>query len=128
MFQTAPGKLVEELKSSMMKALSVLNGNDDHVAHTGHIYACVSFSKVTVSLTHVTKSSEHVFSVIFTSFLGDSYPLSVCLSILPIVFGCSLAVVTEVSFNIQGHPRSPSLSNVSSTPNSRVYEAKDIDS
>ncbi|KAF9623563.1 hypothetical protein IFM89_003353 [Coptis chinensis] len=34
-FQTAMGKLVEELKSSMMKALSVLNGNDDHVAHTG---------------------------------------------------------------------------------------------
>ncbi|KAF9600210.1 hypothetical protein IFM89_005034 [Coptis chinensis] len=34
-FQTATGKLVEELKSSMMKVLSVLNGNDDHVAHTG---------------------------------------------------------------------------------------------
>ncbi|KAF9606851.1 hypothetical protein IFM89_029450, partial [Coptis chinensis] len=34
-FQTATGKLVEELKSSMMKALSVLNGNDDNVAHTG---------------------------------------------------------------------------------------------
>ncbi|KAF9613558.1 hypothetical protein IFM89_008949 [Coptis chinensis] len=33
-FQTATGKLVEELKSSMMKVLSVLNGNDDHVAHT----------------------------------------------------------------------------------------------
>ncbi|KAL3832872.1 hypothetical protein ACJIZ3_007608 [Penstemon smallii] len=71
--------------------------------HTiGHISACVSFSKVAVSFTHVIKSAEPVFSVIFSSFLGDSYPLKVWLSILPIVFGCSLAAVTEVSFNAQG--------------------------
>lgn len=71
--------------------------------HTvGHISACVSFSKVAVSFTHVIKSSEPVFSVIFSSFLGDTYPLSVWLSILPIVFGCSLAAVTEVSFNLGG--------------------------
>lgn len=71
--------------------------------HTiGHISACVSFSKVAVSFTHVIKSSEPVFSVVFSSFLGDTYPLKVWLSILPIVLGCSLAVVTEVSFNLQG--------------------------
>lgn len=71
--------------------------------HTiGHISACVSFSKVAVSFTHVIKSAEPVFSVIFSSFLGDTYPITVWLSILPIVFGCSLAVVTEVSFNLQG--------------------------
>ncbi|KAL0308798.1 UNVERIFIED_CONTAM: Xylulose 5-phosphate/phosphate translocator, chloroplastic [Sesamum radiatum] len=71
--------------------------------HTiGHISACVSFSKVAVSFTHVIKSAEPVFSVVFSSFLGDSYPLSVWLSILPIVFGCSLAAVTEVSFNFEG--------------------------
>lgn len=71
--------------------------------HTiGHISACVSFSKVAVSFTHVIKSSEPVFSVVFSSFLGDSYPLTVWLSILPIVMGCSLAAVTEVSFNPQG--------------------------
>ncbi|KAL5554152.1 hypothetical protein UlMin_041553 [Ulmus minor] len=71
--------------------------------HTiGHISACVSFSKVAVSFTHVIKSSEPVFSVLFSSFLGDSYPLSVWLSILPIVLGCSLAAITEVSFNFQG--------------------------
>ncbi|KAL6565770.1 hypothetical protein OROHE_004825 [Orobanche hederae] len=71
--------------------------------HTvGHISACVSFSKVAVSFTHVIKSAEPVFSVIFSAFLGDSYPLSVWLSILPIVFGCSLAAVTEVSFNLGG--------------------------
>ncbi|KAK6162770.1 hypothetical protein DH2020_002611 [Rehmannia glutinosa] len=71
--------------------------------HTiGHISACVSFSKVAVSFTHVIKSAEPVFSVIFSSFLGDSYPIQVWLSILPIVFGCSLAAVTEVSFNFEG--------------------------
>ncbi|XP_077247544.1 nucleotide/sugar transporter family protein [Tasmannia lanceolata] len=71
--------------------------------HTvGHISACVSFSKVAVSFTHVIKSSEPVFSVAFSSFLGESYPLTVWLSILPIVLGCSLAAVTEVSFNSQG--------------------------
>ncbi|CAA0842513.1 Xylulose 5-phosphate/phosphate translocator-chloroplastic [Striga hermonthica] len=71
--------------------------------HTiGHISACVSFSKVAVSFTHVIKSAEPVFSVVFSAFLGDSYPLKVWLSILPIVFGCSLAAVTEVSFNFGG--------------------------
>ncbi|XP_028771873.1 xylulose 5-phosphate/phosphate translocator, chloroplastic [Neltuma alba] len=71
--------------------------------HTiGHISACVSFSKVAVSFTHVIKSAEPVFSVVFSSFLGDKYPVQVWLSILPIVLGCSLAAVTEVSFNVQG--------------------------
>ncbi|XP_027170924.1 xylulose 5-phosphate/phosphate translocator, chloroplastic [Coffea eugenioides] len=71
--------------------------------HTiGHISACVSFSKVAVSFTHVIKSAEPVFSVVFSSFLGDTYPLTVWLSILPIVFGCSLAAITEVSFNFGG--------------------------
>ncbi|XP_019187459.1 PREDICTED: xylulose 5-phosphate/phosphate translocator, chloroplastic [Ipomoea nil] len=71
--------------------------------HTiGHISACVSFSKVAVSFTHVIKSAEPVFSVVFSSFLGDTYPLKVWLSILPIVFGCSLAAITEVSFNFEG--------------------------
>lgn len=71
--------------------------------HTiGHISACVSFSKVAVSFTHVIKSAEPVFTVLFSSILGDSYPFAVWLSILPIVFGCSLAAVTEVSFNFGG--------------------------
>lgn len=71
--------------------------------HTvGHISACVSFSKVAVSFTHVIKSAEPVFSVVFSSFLGDTYPLKVWLSIIPIVFGCSLAAITEVSFNFGG--------------------------
>ncbi|XP_008808381.2 xylulose 5-phosphate/phosphate translocator, chloroplastic-like [Phoenix dactylifera] len=71
--------------------------------HTiGHISACVSFSKVAVSFTHVIKASEPVFSVVFSAFLGRFYPIQVWLSVLPIVAGCSLAAVTEVSFNAQG--------------------------
>ncbi|XP_010942965.1 xylulose 5-phosphate/phosphate translocator, chloroplastic [Elaeis guineensis] len=71
--------------------------------HTiGHISACVSFSKVAVSFTHVIKASEPVFSVVFSAFLGRFYPIHVWLSVLPIVAGCSLAAVTEVSFNAQG--------------------------
>ncbi|XVE90331.1 hypothetical protein DITRI_Ditri20bG0068800 [Diplodiscus trichospermus] len=71
--------------------------------HTiGHISACVSFSKVAVSFTHVIKSAEPVFSVVFSSFLGETYPLKVWLSIVPIVLGCSLAAITEVSFNFEG--------------------------
>ncbi|KAJ6825247.1 xylulose 5-phosphate/phosphate translocator, chloroplastic [Iris pallida] len=68
----------------------------------GHISACVSFSKVAVSFTHVIKSSEPVFSVAFSSLLGRSYPLPVWLSVLLIVLGCSLAAVTEVTFNLAG--------------------------
>lgn len=71
--------------------------------HTiGHISACVSFSKVAVSFTHVIKASEPVFSVIFSALYGQFYPIHVWLSVLPIVFGCALAAVTEVSFNAQG--------------------------
>lgn len=71
--------------------------------HTiGHISACVSFSKVAVSFTHVIKSAEPVFTVLFSTVLGESYPLQVWLSILPIVFGCSLAAITEASFNFGG--------------------------
>ncbi|KAG8363533.1 hypothetical protein BUALT_Bualt19G0032300 [Buddleja alternifolia] len=71
--------------------------------HTiGHISACVSFSKVAVSFTHVIKSAEPAISVLFSAFLGDTYPVSVWLSVLSIVFGCSLAAITEVSFNFGG--------------------------
>ncbi|ERN15705.1 hypothetical protein AMTR_s00048p00229560 [Amborella trichopoda] len=71
--------------------------------HTvGHISACVSLSRVAVSFTHVIKSSEPVFSVVFSAFLGERYPFLVWLSLFPIVFGCSLAAITELSFNLQG--------------------------
>ncbi|KAM0935291.1 putative sugar phosphate transporter domain-containing protein [Dioscorea sansibarensis] len=71
--------------------------------HTiGHISACIAFSKVTVSFTHVIKSSEPVFSVILSALHGQFYPIHVWLSVLPIVAGCSLAAITEISFNVHG--------------------------
>ncbi|EHA8588018.1 Xylulose 5-phosphate/phosphate translocator, chloroplastic [Cocos nucifera] len=68
----------------------------------GHVSACVSFSKVAVSFTHVIKASEPVFSVVLSALHGRFYPLHVWLSVLPIVAGCSLAAVTEVSFDAHG--------------------------
>lgn len=71
--------------------------------HTiGHISACISFSKVAVSFTHVIKASEPVFSVLFSALFGQFYPIQVWLSLAPIVAGCALAAVTEVSFNAEG--------------------------
>ncbi|KAE8699077.1 Xylulose 5-phosphate/phosphate translocator [Hibiscus syriacus] len=60
---------------------------------TGHISACVSFSKV----SHVTKSSSPRFPLLFllSSVIHT-------LVVFPIVPGCSLAAATEVSFNLLG--------------------------
>ncbi|XP_074263105.1 xylulose 5-phosphate/phosphate translocator, chloroplastic-like [Silene latifolia] len=55
-----------------------------------------------ISQPHVIRSAEPVFSLIFSTFLGERYRLLVWISILPIVFGCSLALITEVSFSLQG--------------------------
>ncbi|CAI0474161.1 unnamed protein product, partial [Linum tenue] len=66
------------------------------------IFACVSYSNVAVSFTHIIKSVEPVLFVIFSSFLGEIFPLKVWLSILSIVFACYIAAVTEVSFNLGG--------------------------
>ncbi|GER37151.1 xylulose 5-phosphate/phosphate translocator, partial [Striga asiatica] len=46
------------------------------------------------------KSAEPVFSVVFSTFLGNLYPLKVFLLILPVVFGCSLAAVTISKYNL----------------------------
>ncbi|OAY69651.1 xylulose 5-phosphate/phosphate translocator, chloroplastic [Ananas comosus] len=72
--------------------------------HTvGHISACVSFSRVAVSFTHVIKASEPVFSVVLSAaLLRQFYPLPVWLSVLPIVAGCCIAAATEVSFDAAG--------------------------
>lgn len=95
--------------------------------HTiGHISACVSFSKVAVSFTHVIKASEPVFSVIFSAAFGQFYPISVWLSVLPIVFGCCLAVVTEVSFNAEGLTGAL-ISNVGFVLRN-IYSKKSLDS
>ncbi|CAL9015189.1 unnamed protein product [Prunus brigantina] len=72
------------------------------VAHTiGHVAATVSMAKVAVSFTHIIKSSEPAFSVLVSRFLlGESFPLSVYLSLFPIIGGCALAAITELNFNM----------------------------
>lgn len=74
------------------------------LAHTiGHVAATVSMSKVAVSFTHIIKSSEPAFSVLVSTFLlGESFPMPVYLSLLPIIGGCALAAVTELNFNLVG--------------------------
>ncbi|KAH6764206.1 glucose 6-phosphate/phosphate translocator 1 [Perilla frutescens var. hirtella] len=74
------------------------------VAHTiGHVAATVSMSKVAVSFTHIIKSSEPAFSVLVSRFiLGETFPPSVYLSLLPIIGGCGLAALTELNFNMIG--------------------------
>lgn len=74
------------------------------IAHTiGHVAATVSMSKVAVSFTHIIKSGEPAFSVLVSRFLlGETFPLPVYLSLLPIIGGCALAAVTELNFNITG--------------------------
>jgi solute carrier family 35 protein E1 len=74
------------------------------VAHTiGHVAATVSMSKVAVSFTHIIKSGEPAFSVLVSRFiLGESFPMQVYLSLLPIIGGCALAAVTELNFNMIG--------------------------
>lgn len=73
------------------------------LAHTiGHVAATVSMSKVAVSFTHIIKSSEPAVSVIVQSLMGEQYGLNVFLSIVPIIFGCGLAALTELNFNMGG--------------------------
>ncbi|CAA3020629.1 glucose-6-phosphate phosphate translocator 2, chloroplastic-like [Olea europaea subsp. europaea] len=74
------------------------------VAHTiGHVAATVSMSKVAVSFTHIIKSGEPAFSVLVSRFLlGEAFPTSVYLSLVPIIGGCALAAVTELNFNLIG--------------------------
>ncbi|CAL5409611.1 unnamed protein product [Camellia sinensis] len=74
------------------------------VAHTiGHVAATVSMSKVAVSFTHIIKSGEPAFSVLVSRFLlGESFPATVYLSLVPIIGGCALSAATELNFNMTG--------------------------
>lgn len=75
------------------------------LAHTiGHVAATVSMSKVAVSFTHIIKSGEPAFSVLVSRFvLGETFPISVYLSLLPIIGGCGLSALTELNFNMTGN-------------------------
>ncbi|KAI8009735.1 hypothetical protein LOK49_LG06G00546 [Camellia lanceoleosa] len=68
-----------------------------------HVAATVSMSKVAVSFTHIIKSGEPAFSVLVSRFLmGETFPVPVYLSLIPIIGGCGLAAVTELNFNMTG--------------------------
>lgn len=79
------------------------------MAHTiGHVAATVSMSKVAVSFTHIIKSGEPAFSVLVSRFLlGETFPLPVYMSLVPIIGGCALAAVTELNFNMTGNQNFP---------------------
>lgn len=84
------------------------------MAHTiGHVAATVSMSKVAVSFTHIIKSGEPAFSVLVSRLLlGEAFPLSVYLSLVPIIGGCALAAVTELNFNMTGKNNNLSVMDV----------------
>ncbi|KAK3199570.1 hypothetical protein Dsin_022985 [Dipteronia sinensis] len=98
-------RFLEDSFPSCLKIITVcLVAGKVAVAHTiGHVAATVSMSKVAVSFTHIIKSGEPAFSVLVSRFLlGETFPLPVYLSLLPIIGGCALAAVTELNFNMIG--------------------------
>ncbi|KAF5840710.1 sugar phosphate/phosphate translocator-like protein [Dunaliella salina] len=69
----------------------------------GHVSACLSFSQMAVSFAHIVKSAEPAFSVALSGpLLGQVYPLYVWLSLVPIVAGCAMSAMKEVSFAWNG--------------------------
>jgi len=95
--------------------------------HTvGHVTACVSFSQMAVSFTHVVKSAEPVMSVVLAQWiLGEKYPGYVWASLLPIIAGCSLAAMKEVSF-VWGGFNNAMLSNIGMVLRN-IYSKKYLD-
>lgn len=75
--------------------------------------ACVSFSQMAVSFAHIVKAAEPVLSVALSGpLLGIQYPLYVWASLIPIVAGCSLSAMKEVSFAWSGKSKSVGLGSV----------------
>ncbi|KAH9290532.1 hypothetical protein KI387_034649, partial [Taxus chinensis] len=73
------------------------------VAHgMGQVGSTVCMSKNDVSFTHVIRSAEPAFSVIFSQiFMGEKrFPLPVYMSLLPIIGGCALAAATQLNCNM----------------------------
>ncbi|XP_021987297.1 triose phosphate/phosphate translocator, chloroplastic-like [Helianthus annuus] len=79
--------------------------------HTSNI----SFVAVTVSFTHTIKALEPFFNAVASQFiLGQSIPITLWLSLAPVVIGVSMASLTELSFNWLGFI-SAMISNISFT-------------
>ncbi|KAG6778784.1 hypothetical protein POTOM_015131 [Populus tomentosa] len=112
----------------------------------GHVTSNVSFAAVAVSFTHTIKgdikkalyypnlwednSLEPFFNAAASQFvLGQSIPITLWLSLMPVVLGVSMASLTELSFNWTGFI-SAMISNISFTYRS-LYSKKamtDMDS
>ncbi|KAH6790341.1 Glucose-6-phosphate/phosphate translocator-like protein [Perilla frutescens var. frutescens] len=96
----------------------------------GHVTSNVSFAAVAVSFTHTIKALEPFFNAAASQFiLGQQIPLSLWLSLAPVVLGVSMASLTELSFNWTGFI-SAMISNISFTYRS-LYSKKamtDMDS
>ncbi|KAL1196103.1 Triose phosphate/phosphate translocator TPT [Cardamine amara subsp. amara] len=81
----------------------------------GHVTSNVSFAAVAVSFTHTIKALEPFFNAAASQFiLGQSIPITLWLSLAPVVLGVSMASLTELSFNWLGFI-SAMISNVSFT-------------
>ncbi|KAG0495810.1 hypothetical protein HPP92_000501 [Vanilla planifolia] len=96
----------------------------------GHVTSNVSFAAVAVSFTHTVKALEPFFNAAASQFiLGQQIPLTLWLSLAPVVIGVSMASLTELSFNWTGFI-SAMISNISFTYRS-IYSKKamtDMDS
>ncbi|TYH53318.1 hypothetical protein ES332_D09G091900v1 [Gossypium tomentosum] len=96
----------------------------------GHVTSNVSFAAVAVSFTHTIKALEPFFNAAASQFiLRQSIPLTLWLSLAPVVIGVSMASLTELSFNWTGFI-SAMISNISFTYRS-IYSKKamtDMDS
>lgn len=69
----------------------------------GHVAANISFAAVAISLTHTVKTLEPAFNVVLSQLiLGQSTPLPVILTLVPIMLGVSLASAAELTFNWMG--------------------------
>ena len=65
----------------------------------GHISAVIAVSAGAVSFTQIVKSAEPLFACGFNwILLGDKITLPIILSLLPIIFGVSLASISEINF------------------------------
>ncbi|XP_011086037.1 triose phosphate/phosphate translocator, chloroplastic isoform X1 [Sesamum indicum] len=89
----------------------------------GHVTSNVSFAAVAVSFTHTIKALEPFFNAAASQFiLGQQIPLTLWLSLAPVVIGVSMASLTELSFNWIGFV-SAMISNISFTYRS-IYSKK----
>ncbi|KAM6548324.1 hypothetical protein CsatB_020000 [Cannabis sativa] len=89
----------------------------------GHVMSNVSFAAVAVSFTHTIKALEPFFNAAASQFiLGQQIPLSLWLSLAPVVIGVSMASLTELSFNWTGFV-SAMISNIAFTYRS-IYSKK----